>query len=457
MNNIHSSSSSHRSNNEHQPVQIAYDSLISELNSVLKTVSYTNYSIIAPIFAEYTTTSEELLSNILLTKNSDVVLSYGNNNYILGILIEHLLYKKYKLDSTCSYTTIKFNGYIHTTEDYVLKTICEKLNVRKPRAGFDNYQKSLFAYFDSAKATRHTDNHIIVIYYENFEHLMAKKKQILLYTLMELINNSHNILLIGFTSHYNLIDLMEKRIRSRFSQKTVYITVPTLERVFQGFEVIFKLNSTAYDSLHIASSLDIFRECLISDEYPDFVLLIQKYIHNGCSIVEILTKFKYILTLILAELKLHNEHGSAFVNKDDVTQIIMNVVNEIISNEGQGSYYHLLKNFPKLHITLLLCLCHCICDYKERITIGMIYKKYYEVIFKPNIGRIQKSKLDLTLVKKYFEELYNSNLISIKSDDKYGNIYELKLPVCEMKKIICSLENVNKLDDDMKRMCESIK
>jgi hypothetical protein len=156
-------------------------------------------------------------------------------------------------------------------------------------------------------------------------------------------------------------------------------------------------------------------------------------------------------------LKLHNEHNSAFIAKDDVMKIVVDVVNDIINSEEQGSYYHLLKNFPKLHITLLLCLCHCICDYKERVTIGMIYKKYYEVIFKPNIGRIQKSKLDLTLVKKYLEELYNSNLISIKNDDKYGNIYELKLPLCEMKKIISSLENVNKLDDDMKHMCDAIK
>lgn len=442
-----------------QPIHIAYDSLITELNSTLKSVSYTNYDIIAPIFTEYTSTCEELVSNILLTKSSDVVLSYGNNNYILGILIDHILYKKYKHDDSFSYTTIKFNGYIHTTEDYVLKTICDKLNVRKPRSGFDNYQKSLFAYFDKAKATKHVDNHIIIIYYENFEHLMAKKKQILLYTLMELINNSHNILLIGFTSHYNLIDLMEKRIRSRFSQKTVYITVPTLERVFEGLEMIFKLNtdSTSYNALHIASSLEMFKDCLISHEFPDFILLIQKYIYNGCSIVEILTKFKYILTLILAELKQHNEHNSAFITKDDVMNIVVNVVDDIVKSEEQGSYYHLLKNFPKLHITLLLCLCHCICDYKERVTIGMIYKKYYEVIFKPNIGRIQKSKLDLTLVKKYLEELYNSNLISIKNDDKYGNIYELKLPLCEMKKIISSLENVNKLDDDMKRMCDAIK
>lgn len=444
-------------NSNDTPSQLAYDSLITSLNSILKSFSYTNYSIISPIFSEYKSTSEELISNILNTKSSDIILSYGNNNYILGILIEHILSKKLKHDSSFSYTTIKFNGYIHTTEDYVLKSLCEKLNIPKPRAGFDNYQKSLFSYFEKAKKHHCNDNSIIVIYYENFEHLMSKKKQILLYTLMELINNSHNILLIGFTSHYNLIDLMEKRIRSRFSQKTVYITVPTLEKVLQGFEVIFKMNSSSYAHIDIPTSLELFKECLISEEFPHFILLIQKYIYNGCSIVEILTKLKYILTLILSELKLRNENGSAFIAREDIMNIIMEVVNDIIQNEEQGSYYTLLKNFPKLHITLLLCLCHCICDYKERITIGMIYKKYYELIFKPNIGRIQKSKLDLTLVKKYLEELYNSNLISIKIDEKYGNIYELKLPLCEMKRIIRSLENVNKLDDDMIRMCDSIK
>ena len=145
------------------------------------------------------------------------------------------------------------------------------------------------------------------------------------------------------------------------------------------------------------------------------------------------------------------------ISKEKVISIINKVLNEIIDKEEKGSYFIFLRNFPKLHITLLLCLCHCTLDYKEKITIGMIYKKYYEMIFMPNRGKVQKSKLDLTLVRKYLEELANSNLILIKNDDKYGCIYELKMPLSETVKVIRSLSAINKLDDDMRYIAETIK
>ncbi len=72
---------------------------------------------------------------------------------------------------------------------------------------------------------------MIIIYCDYIEHLVHKKKQRLLYTLFELVNKSKNILLIGFTYNYNLMDQMEKRIRSRSSQKTLYINIDNYESV----------------------------------------------------------------------------------------------------------------------------------------------------------------------------------------------------------------------------------
>jgi hypothetical protein len=83
----------------------------------------------------------------------------------------------------------------------------------------------------------------------------------------------------------------------------------------------------------------------------------------------------------------------------------------------------------------------------------MIYDMYYRMVFKNNI-LIRKSKLDITLVRKYLEEFYNSNLIGIIKNEKYGNIYQLKMGLYETVKLVKSLESQdeNILDEDMKRL-----
>ena len=68
----------------------------------------------------------------------------------------------------------------------------------------------------------------------------------------------------------------------------------------------------------------------------------------------------------------------------------------------------------------------------------------------------KKSKLDLVLAKKYLEELANSNLISIKKDDKYGNVYQLKLPISETIKLILHLKKENKIDYLIEQFCNNI-
>lgn len=441
--------------------QIPLRNLMEGLKYILNSFSYTNYSIISAIFKQYYLQFEEIIENTKLNGASDIILSYGNNNYVLKVFLDELLKKKANLNDI-SYTTITFNGYIHTTEENVLKTLCNKLNIQS-RSGFDSYQKELQAHFEKTTLDKDGRPHLIVIYYENFEHLMKKKKQILLYTLLELISHSSNIILIGFTNNYNLIDLMEKRIRSRFSQKTVFITVPKIDDVILGIQQLIKGNPLAMNTKKDApkTALDQFYECLIGMETANFVLLIHRYINLGCSIKDILTKIKYVLSMVNQDLNSYfmttEKKIDETISKEKVISIINKVLNEIIDKEEKGSYFIFLRNFPKLHITLLLCLCHCTLDYKEKITIGMIYKKYYEMIFMPNRGKVQKSKLDLTLVRKYLEELANSNLILIKNDDKYGCIYELKMPLSETVKVIRSLSAINKLDDDMRHIAETIK
>jgi hypothetical protein len=347
------------------------------------------------------------------------------------------------------------------------------------KGGYDVYEKKLTEYYNNKNNKNKNFNNnendyddnenfhfddddndyenekLIIIYYENIEYLVLKKKQILLYSLLELINNSNNILLIGLTNHYNLMDSMEKRVRSRFSQKTKNFSIKNSNKIFSGIQYYFTQNNiiTNYEQTIF------FYNCLISNENSLFIILIDRYVKLGYNVIYILTKIKYIISLFNLKLKEYikqckeNDYNLFTINKEKIFEFLTEIINEIYIFDEQGSYYNLLLKFPKLHLTIFICFLLCVKDYNENITLNMIYDMYYRMVFKNNI-LIRKSKLDITLVRKYLEEFYNSNLIGIVKNEKYGNIYQLKMGLYETVKLVKSLESQdeNILDEDMKRL-----
>ena len=429
---------------------IHINDLLLNFSNILENLSITNYEILKFAFGDSEKEYIDLIENIKETNESDIILSYGNNNYVVKIFLENYLEKEY----IGKYISLSFNGFVNTTEEYVLRKICQKLNIEYEKAGFENYQKAIENYF---KKSNNKD--LIIIFYENIEFLIKKKKQNLLYTLLEIINASKNLLFIGFTSHYNLTDLMEKRNRSRFSQKTIYPNIKSPDKIYSTIEQIFinfpflNINSKVY--YNTMNSMKTFSNLIFERE--DFVILLYKYYINGDSIIEILLKVKYIITMIDISLTDYMNHKNSEGDEiliSELIEILNKILKDIKLNEERGSYYNLLKHFPKLHIIFLICLCYCTSDYKENITIGMIYSKYYSLLRRSNT---KKSKLDLVLAKKYLEELCNSNLIYIKNDDKFGCVYQLKLPVKETIKLILKLDEENKIDYVIRNLCFSLK
>ena len=429
---------------------IHINDLLLNFSNILENLSITNYEILKFAFGDSEKEYIDLIENIKETNESDIILSYGNNNYVVKIFLENYLEKEY----IGKYISLSFNGFVNTTEEYVLRKICQKLNIEYEKAGFENYQKAIENYF---KKSNNKD--LIIIFYENIEFLIKKKKQNLLYTLLEIINASKNLLFIGFTSHYNLTDLMEKRNRSRFSQKTIYPNIKSPDKIYSTIEQIFinfpflNINSKVY--YNTMNSMKTFSNLIFERE--DFVILLYKYYINGDSIIEILLKVKYIITMIdisLTDYMNHKNSDGDEILISELIEILNKILKDIKLNEERGSYYNLLKHFPKLHIIFLICLCYCTSDYKENITIGMIYSKYYSLMKRSNT---KKSKLDLVLAKKYLEELCNSNLIYIKNDDKYVCVYQLKLPIKETIRLILKLDEENKIDYVIRNLCFSLK
>ena len=446
---------SKKNQNKSNPDEINITILKDYLTRIIPHFISTDYDLIFTIFGSREQEYLSLIDNVKKEHRSDSIICYGNNNQILKVFLDNAI-KNYQEEMDIS--TIVINGYFDSNEESLLKEICNNLNI-KTRAGYDNYKKALDNYF--LKKTQ--DESLIVIYCDYIDHLVHKKKQRLLYTLFELINKSKNILLIGFTYNYNLMDQMEKRIRSRASQKTMYINIENFNNVINALEKAFHKNifnnNDKDENLNNEEIKEYekcgrdFYDCLINEENEDYIFYLEKLVKLGTSIDGILTKIQNHLLMTKIEIdNYQRQHKTDFINKKDLTGIIIKLTKKIVENEKKGYTLNMLLKCSKFQLTLFICLTSCVSQFKDKILLSTFYNKYKTIM-----KNYKRSSYDLILIEKYLEDLNNGNLISIKNDEKLGKLYQLKLPLCEIRKILYTLKKCNKLDTEMVKLCDNIK
>ncbi len=458
--NKKSKSKEKKSKKGQDPNTININTLKKYLTWIIPHFTSTDYDLIYTIFGKREQEYMSLIDNVKNEHRSDSIICYGNNSQILKVFLDNTI-KNYQEEIDIS--TISINGYFDSNEEFLLKEICNNLKIDS-KAGYDNYKKALDNFF--LKKTQ--EDSIIVIYCDYIDHLVHKKKQRLLYTLFELINKSRNILLIGFTYNYNLMDQMEKRIRSRSSQKTMYINIDDYQSVLNAIEKSFhkdlknsqedeennkkdKLSDEEIEEFENCGKN--FYDCLITEESDDYIFYLEKLVKLGTSIDGILTKIQnHLLMVKIAVDNYQKENNTNFIEKTELAKIINKLTKKIVDNERRGYTLNMLLKCSKFQLTLFICLTSCVSQFREKILLTTFYNKYKTIM-----KNYKRSSYDLILIQKYLEELNNCNLIYIKNDEKYGKLYQLKLPLSEIRKILLELKNKNKLDSEMIKLLNNIK
>jgi hypothetical protein len=146
------------------------------------------------------------------------------------------------------------------------------------------------------------------------------------------------------TNNFNLTELMEKRVRSRFSQKTMFITIKSYEDIILTMQIMFGLENNNNSSLTKEEKdgqklLKDFFQVLIRNEL--FIQLIISQVNKGFSVKQILTKIKYILACLLFEIQ---KSISKTVTYEDIQKILNTNLTLIKEEEYFGSYSLLLKS-----------------------------------------------------------------------------------------------------------------
>ena len=345
------------------------EEFVEELSEIIKKINIKSFSSIyrkiffnLAFFTEFISEFDIIVDNLVRTGRSDVIITYGNNCDLAKILISHVFTKLKEKDPEIEIKTLNFNAFIHEKEEEVLNEICMKFGLESQRNTFESTCKTIENYFKFIEAEENNEmdldlvdtftlknchknkrnaKTIFVIYYDNIEFLFHKQKQVLFYTLLEIVNISKNIIFCGTSRTFNLTDLMEKRIRSRFSQKTFYLDLINIEDI--GIYLQLLIQNGKLNDLNLA-----FFENLTKNE--NFINYIEKCFQLGVSIRELFFNLKLLFSNITIALKKDEKQT---IVSDELKSIIDSNVMKLFSlNFSNLTYlysklFFLFKNYQK--------------------------------------------------------------------------------------------------------------
>jgi len=416
-------------------------------------------------FSDFIKEVDIIVKNLLDKASSEVLICYGKNSELSKILINHNL-AKLKENERCKvdYKTINLNAFINDKDENILSQLCSFFDLESDKMTYESNCRAIenyFRYFENEeeldkdfktldpitirnldKNTRKKNTRMIyVIFYENIEYLFHKQKQVLFYTILELVNNSKNIIFCGTTSNYDLTALMEKRIRSRFSQKTFFLDLINKKDIETTLEYLFCYENEASLNTRNTGLYQLIKNTKYFNYY------IEKCNDFCVPIKEFFFHFRIFVSNLLREI---SKKTSEKLSQNELGSLVQKLVRTLvyisISNLEYLYSKRLLKiELPKFHITVLACILKTVAKHKDKIIISMMYEDY---LFFSRRNEIKAMKLEL--YKKIVEELCVFGIIYSKRDEKYTFTYELKYSSIELKNGIMKLDSFNNFEIGLK-------
>lgn len=160
------------------------------------------------------------------------------------------------------FITIKLNAFLHTDDNLAFREIARQLDLNtsgtddrtrtfEQRAISDTVTNVLLALDSNASPTKSDEDFKsstpVVFIIDEIEMFTASNKQTLLYNLFELSQSSKiPIGVIGVGTKFTTRELLEKRVRSRFSQRIITTQLPiTVEDFWASAKLSLKVHSSA--------------------------------------------------------------------------------------------------------------------------------------------------------------------------------------------------------------------
>ncbi|KAG6009414.1 hypothetical protein E4U54_008563 [Claviceps lovelessii] len=173
-----------------------------------------------------------------------VLAGEGNSMLIIGprgcgktTLVEKIILDLSK-EHRHEFHVVRLNGFIHTDDKLALKEIWRQLGKEMEveddllnRTNYADTMASLLALLSHPSEIMGTDEGItsqsVVFIIDEFDMFAAHPRQTLLYNLFDIAQSRKApIAILGCTTRLDVVEMLEKRVKSRFSHRYVYLAPP---------------------------------------------------------------------------------------------------------------------------------------------------------------------------------------------------------------------------------------
>ena len=172
----------------------------------------------------------DLLTSTIETGHNNSILLLGPRGTGKTLVLEKVLEnleKEHEKDGESPVAILRVNGMVHSEERVALREIarqlCERHNI--PFSKGSSFDDNLAFLHDIMRELKGHRACIFVL--DEFDAFATRAKQTLLYNLLDAMQTSNvQAALVGISSRHDCLELLEKRVRSRFSHRKLLFSSP---------------------------------------------------------------------------------------------------------------------------------------------------------------------------------------------------------------------------------------
>ncbi|KAJ2884195.1 origin recognition complex subunit 4 [Coemansia aciculifera] len=151
---------------------------------------------------------------------------------------------------TSKYHVVRLSGFVHTTDRIALRDIARQLLIEQDLENIliGSFADAFTYILNLLRSSGDESVPPVLFILEEFDLLAQHPKQSLLYTLFDIAQSQQTpIAVLGVTARIDVMDLLEKRVKSRFSHRQIYVQCPQKKSDFVEI---------ARSALHVDASSD---------------------------------------------------------------------------------------------------------------------------------------------------------------------------------------------------------
>ncbi|KAK1597367.1 PHD-finger domain-containing protein [Colletotrichum navitas] len=181
--------------------------------------------------------AHQLVEQTVLSGEGNSMLIIGARGCGKTTLVESII-DDMSLQHKSEFHVVRLNGFIHTDDKLALKEIWRQLGKEmdaedeaNARSNYADTMASLLALLshpsEMAQAEEGVTSQAVVFVIDEFDMFAAHPRQTLLYNLFDIAQaRKAPIVVLGCTTRMDVAEMLEKRVKSRFSHRYVYLSLP---------------------------------------------------------------------------------------------------------------------------------------------------------------------------------------------------------------------------------------